>query len=65
MIYDVHPGSGSRFFSIPDPGFKKAPDPGSATLLVELICPKIFDKTSVPDPEHFGTDPDPRMSVYE
>jgi hypothetical protein len=26
MIWDVHPGSG--FFSIPDPGVKKAPDPG-------------------------------------
>jgi hypothetical protein len=29
----VHPGSGSSFFlPIPDPGVKKAPDPGSATM---------------------------------
>jgi hypothetical protein len=29
MILDVHPGSG--FFSIPDLGAKKAPDPGSGS----------------------------------
>jgi hypothetical protein len=35
MIWDVHPGSGFFFPSqIPDPGIKKAPDPGSATLLL-------------------------------
>ncbi len=38
MIREVHPGSGSLFFSfypsrIPDPGVKKAPDPGSATQI--------------------------------
>jgi hypothetical protein len=27
------PGSGKNLFRIPDPGVKKAPDPGSATLL--------------------------------
>jgi hypothetical protein len=27
------PGSGKKLFRIPDPGVKKAPDPGSATLL--------------------------------
>ncbi len=36
MIRVVHPGSGSRILifypsRIPDPGVKKAPDPGSAT----------------------------------
>jgi hypothetical protein len=28
------PGSGKNLFRIPDPGVKKAPDPGSATLIV-------------------------------
>ncbi len=69
MICDVHPGSGVRFFFLsrnPDPGVKKAPEPDLRHCLnVELGCPKIYDQTSVPDPEHFGTDPDPRMSVYE
>ncbi len=32
MIWDVHPGSGSWFFTIPDPGFKNGQGPGSATL---------------------------------
>jgi hypothetical protein len=27
-----HPGSGQKFIPDPDPGGKKAPDPGSATL---------------------------------
>jgi hypothetical protein len=27
------PGSGKNLFQIPDPGVKKAPDPGSATLV--------------------------------
>jgi hypothetical protein len=43
MIQVVHPGSGSRiriliFLPIPDPGVKKAPDPGSrsATLMIGL-----------------------------
>jgi hypothetical protein len=26
------PGSGKNLFRIPDPGIKKAPDPGSTTL---------------------------------
>jgi hypothetical protein len=30
----AYPGSGSDHCSIPDPGGKKAPDPGSATLVV-------------------------------
>jgi hypothetical protein len=36
MIWDVHPGSGSDFLPIADPGVKMAPDPGSgsATLVV-------------------------------
>jgi hypothetical protein len=36
MIRVDHPGSGSRilfFLPIPDPGVKKAPDPGSAILV--------------------------------
>jgi hypothetical protein len=28
------PGSGKNLFRIADPGVKKAPDPGSATLLI-------------------------------
>jgi hypothetical protein len=54
MIRFVRPGSGSRmrildadldfFTHIPDPGVKKAPDPGSATLLRTRIqeprCPR-------------------------
>ncbi len=32
MIRVVHLGSGSCFLPIPDPGVKKTPDPGSATL---------------------------------
>jgi hypothetical protein len=31
------PGSGKNLFRIPDPGVKKAPDPGSATLLKMLV----------------------------
>jgi hypothetical protein len=30
-VWDL--GSGKNLFRIPDPGVKKAPDPGSATLL--------------------------------
>ncbi len=30
------PGSGKNLFRIPDPGVKKAPDPGSATLLFNI-----------------------------
>jgi hypothetical protein len=29
VIRDVHPGSGYLFLPIPDPGVKKAPDPGT------------------------------------
>jgi hypothetical protein len=43
MIWDAHPGSRSRiFFSSPDPGVKKAPDPGSRirirTTVREMTC---------------------------
>jgi hypothetical protein len=31
-IWVSDPGSGKNLFRIPDPGVKKAPDPGSATL---------------------------------
>jgi hypothetical protein len=38
MIREIHPGSGSRFFlPIPDPGVKKAPDLGSATMSLNII----------------------------
>jgi hypothetical protein len=33
------PGSGENLFRIPDPGVKKAPDPGSATLLPTSLFP--------------------------
>ena len=35
------PGSGKNLFRIPDPGVKKAPDPGSgsATLKVDYLGP--------------------------
>jgi hypothetical protein len=36
MIWDVHPGFGSRI-RIPDPGVKKATDPGSATLVKKVV----------------------------
>jgi hypothetical protein len=35
------PGSGKNLFRIPDPGVKKAPDPGSATLdecILSVLC---------------------------
>jgi hypothetical protein len=37
MIRVVHPGSDADFLPIPDPGVKKAPDPGSgsSTLLMD------------------------------
>ncbi len=31
------PGSGKNLFRIPDPGVKKAPDPGSATLVYQVL----------------------------
>ncbi len=42
MIQNIHPGSWSRFVPIPDPGVKKAPDPGSgsATLLLNDMLGK-------------------------
>ncbi len=35
-IWVWDPGSGKKLFRIPDPGVKKAPDPGSATLLFSV-----------------------------
>jgi len=32
-IWVWDPGSGKKRFRIPDPGVKKAPDPGSGTLI--------------------------------
>jgi hypothetical protein len=41
-------GSGIRKKPIPDPGVKKAPDPGSgsATLIVSLLLNKLSEKNS-------------------
>ncbi len=57
MIWDVHPGSGSRiriliFYPsrIPDPGVKKALDPGSATLATRILI-IIMVMISVADPD--------------
>jgi hypothetical protein len=46
---------------IPDPGVRKAPDPGSgsATLLFEYTCWKDTDLDKHLDPEQIMTDPDP------
>jgi len=43
MTRDVYPGSRICIFSIPDPGVKKAPDPGSrlATLFKALWNPTL------------------------
>jgi hypothetical protein len=42
------PGSGKNLFRIPDPGVKKAPDPGSgsATLLEGLVLKYLFTMSS-------------------
>jgi hypothetical protein len=43
------PGSGKNLFRITDPGVKKAPDPGSATLLLvrflEFTITRKFSKS--------------------
>ncbi len=36
------PGSGKNPFRIPDPGVKKAPDPGSATLGLRICLYRYF-----------------------
>jgi hypothetical protein len=46
MIQDVHPGSG--FFPIPDPGVKKAPDPGSTTLVRYTVYSNVPNTFSLP-----------------
>ncbi len=62
--------SGKNLFRIPDPGVKKAPDPGSATLYkldnnlltVEprTVDPHWFDADPDPDPaQNLDPDPDP------
>jgi hypothetical protein len=38
-IWFWDPGSGKNLFRIPDPGVKKAPDPGSATLIGNIGIP--------------------------
>jgi hypothetical protein len=42
-IWSWDPGSGKNLFRIPDPGVKKAPDPGSgsATLLFNICKEKV------------------------
>jgi hypothetical protein len=63
MIRVVHPGSGSDFFYpswIPDPGVKKAPDPGSGTRLPTVsifgIRYGIFHQGSATLVKILGTD---------
>jgi hypothetical protein len=59
MIRVVHPGSRIRMLTfypsrIPDPGVKKAPDPGSATLLwyIKFIVKPFLGKTiTLPETE--------------
>jgi hypothetical protein len=50
------PGSGKNLFRIPDPGVKKAPDPGSATLVLfnqklSLSSRKYGSGSGIRDPE--------------
>ncbi len=75
------PGSGKMLFRIPDPGLgvNKAPDPGSGSLTLKKIQLKfcsyflfikncnlpIPPRPSVPDPWHFGVDPDPAIFVID
>jgi|688.fasta_scaffold2392201_1 hypothetical protein len=47
MIWDVHPGSGSRFFSHPGSCGKKAQDPRYGTL-----CSVYFRSHSPKDPDY-------------
>jgi hypothetical protein len=44
-------GSGKNLFRIPDPRVKKAPDPGSATLV--FLTQKILSGMFVPNPNFF------------
>ncbi len=51
-IWSWDPGSGKNLFRIPDPGVKKAPDPGSgsATLVKSLVqthVPNIYNDTKL------------------
>jgi hypothetical protein len=48
----MDPGSGKNQFRIPDPGVKKAPDPGSgsATLLLDLYLDQADQIIVDPDP---------------
>ncbi len=57
------PGSGKNLFRIPDPGVKKAPDPGfgSATLLLWVIF-ALLDP--VPDSESGSGSTDPIESGF-
>jgi hypothetical protein len=43
-VWDPSPGSGKNLFQIPDPGVKKAPDPGSrsATLVTTKLLIRLF-----------------------
>jgi hypothetical protein len=70
-IRDVYPGSRIPIFSIPDPGSKRFPDPGSESLSakeLKYFNPSNFCKLSdiwsgmfIPDPDlYFLPIPDPR-----
>jgi hypothetical protein len=65
-IWSWDPGSGKNLFRIPDPGVKKAPDPGSgsATMLTVVVSVERLEAVLwirnyylVPDPtsENFGS----------
>jgi hypothetical protein len=42
LVWD--PGSGKNLFRIPDPGVKKAPDPGSGSATLPLSLPSHLPK---------------------
>ncbi len=68
-LFIPSPDPGFWFLPIPDVWVKKALDPGSATLDItqsaRLTTKIIFVLGSVPDPWHFGVDPDPRIHASD
>jgi hypothetical protein len=43
-IWVWDPGSGKNLFRIPDPGVKKAPDPGSGSATLLKMVSKLYEK---------------------
>ena len=58
-IWIWDPGSGKNLFRIPDPGVKKAPDPGSGSATLDVDQDSLNPDTD-PDPA-FQVDPDPKF----